>query len=228
MAACSPRGFRFPKPPVPDSVRQSLEIAFKEIDTKSDGRIDEDELLLGLKKNGYTFTKRVIRRMLMFQLYQAEEVEKKTLNFDQFVSLSAFLAMMKEAFEKLDRDHNGFINDKELGAGLLDLGLRVTGEQIKLLMAIVDTDHSETVKFAEYVDLTFYLVFFSYITRSLSSRNIESFPPEAVADLCSLAGVSITLEAVKEFIEKNKGRPATFNDFLGLLVMSQVKSKKKN
>eukprot|EP00008_Paramoeba_atlantica_P011842 CAMPEP_0201490894 /NCGR_PEP_ID=MMETSP0151_2-20130828/27844_1 /ASSEMBLY_ACC=CAM_ASM_000257 /TAXON_ID=200890 /ORGANISM="Paramoeba atlantica, Strain 621/1 / CCAP 1560/9" /LENGTH=135 /DNA_ID=CAMNT_0047877027 /DNA_START=573 /DNA_END=980 /DNA_ORIENTATION=+ len=135
---------------------------------------------------------------------------------------------MKEAFEKLDRDHNGFINDKELGAGLLDLGLRVTGEQIKLLMAIVDTDHSETVKFAEYVDLTFYLVFFSYITRSLSSRNIESFPPEAVADLCSLAGVSITLEAVKEFIEKNKGRPATFNDFLGLLVMSQVKSKKKN
>ena len=116
--------FSFPTPKVPDNVKDSLRLAFNEIDTNSDGRIDEDELLRGLKRNGHTFSKRVVHRMMMSQLYQADEVKIGALNFDQFVSLSAFLASMKNAFDSLDGDKNGCIDDKELGSGLVDLGFK--------------------------------------------------------------------------------------------------------
>ena len=90
-------------------------------------------------------------------------------------------------------------------------------------MAIVDKDTNGTVEFSEYVDLTFYLIFFSYITQTLSQRNIETFEPKMITELCGLAGVELSEEGSKSFIEKNKGKPATFNDFLGLLVVSQLK-----
>ena len=220
----SPRsGFRFPTPKVPEEIQVVLKAAFEEIDTNNDGRIDQDELHQGLKKSGHSFSKRVIKRMMMFQLFQYDEVKIGALTFEQFVGLSGFLNMMKGSFDLLDGDKNGNIDDKELGRGLIDLGLPVKADQIKLLMAIVDADKNGTVEFEEYVDLAFYLIFFSYISDSLRKKNVESFPPEAIQDLCGLAGVEITLEEVKDFIGKTKGRVATFQDLLGLLVIAQVK-----
>eukprot|EP00009_Paramoeba_aestuarina_P002657 CAMPEP_0201515068 /NCGR_PEP_ID=MMETSP0161_2-20130828/6732_1 /ASSEMBLY_ACC=CAM_ASM_000251 /TAXON_ID=180227 /ORGANISM="Neoparamoeba aestuarina, Strain SoJaBio B1-5/56/2" /LENGTH=226 /DNA_ID=CAMNT_0047911787 /DNA_START=104 /DNA_END=784 /DNA_ORIENTATION=+ len=218
-------GFRFPTPEVPPEIKSALRAAFDEIDTNKDGRIDQDELHQGLKKSGHTFSKRVIKRMMMFQLYQHNEVKIGALSFEQFVGLSGFLNMMKGSFDSLDGDKNGTIDDKEMGRGLLDLGLPVKADQIKLLMAVVDADNNGTVEFAEYVDLAFYLIFFSYISDSLSKKNVESFAPEVIQDLCGLAGVEVSDKDVNAFIEKSKGRVATFQDLLGLLVIAQVSTK---
>ena len=201
----------------------ALKAAFEEIDTNGDGRIDQDELHQGLKKSGHSFSKRVIKRMMMFQLFQYNEVKVGALSFEQFVGLSAFLNTMKGSFDLLDGDKNGTIDDVELGRGLIDLGLPVKADQIKLLMAVVDADNNGTVEFEEYVDLAFYLIFFSYISDSLKMKNVESFPPEQIQEMCGLAGVEISLDAVKDFISKTQGRSATFQDLLGLLVIAQVK-----
>jgi Ca2+-binding EF-hand superfamily protein len=225
MERKSPRGgpVRFPVPSFPDNVKKMLEAAFNEIDVNKDGRIDEDELLSALQKNGYNFSKKIVRKLMMFHLYREDEVKLASLNFQQFIQLSFFLDLMKNSFNTLDGDKNGCIDEREFGSSLIDLGLPVKREQIKLLMAIVDEDNNGTIEFSEYVDLSFYLLFFSQLADMNSKKNLEEFSPPQIVDLCGLAGVEVSEETAAEFIKKNAGRPLSFNSLLGLLLFAQGK-----
>ena len=225
MAAAprSPRGFKMPSPNISDADKKVLQAAFNEIDMNKDGRIDEKELHTALKKTGLPFSKRVVHRMMLIHLHGSNESKLKSLDFDQFVALSSFLNAMKHSFASLDGDKNGSIDEKELGSGVIDLGLPVKREQIKLLMAVVDTDNNGTVDFAEYVDLTFYLIFFNHLAEAHRNKKIDDFTPSDLIELCSIAGVEVSEEKAKEFIERNAGKFVSFNDFLGLLLVAQLK-----
>tara|TARA_R110002050_G_scaffold141966_1_gene267167 strand:- start:319 stop:1065 length:747 start_codon:yes stop_codon:yes gene_type:complete len=220
----SPRLDRLPKPPaLPKKVIEGLQAAFNEIDTNKDGRIDEGELVIALKKGGFHFPRRVVRRMMSYHLHQADELDnaEKGLNLDQFVSLTSFLELMKKTFGTLDGDKNGAIDDKELGSGLIDLGLPVKLNEIRLLMAIVDFDNNGTVEFEEFVDLTFYLIYFHLIAQTHRSTKVENLPPADLRDLCACAGVEISEEKAVEFINNHKGRTLNFHDMLGVFLIAQ-------
>jgi Ca2+-binding EF-hand superfamily protein len=219
----SPRGFKMPPPNLSEPDRKVLQAAFNEIDMNKDGRIDEKELHSALKKTGLPFSKRVVHRMMLIHLQGTNDAKLNSLDFEQFVALSSFLNAMKHSFQSLDGDKNGSIDEKELGSGVIDLGLPVKREQIKLLMAIVDTDNNGTVDFAEYVDLTFYLIFFNHLAEVHRNKKIDEFTPLGLIDLCSIAGVEVTEEQAKDFIEKNQGKYATFHDLLGLLLVAQLR-----
>eukprot|EP00211_Chloroparvula_japonica_P014448 CAMPEP_0119132474 /NCGR_PEP_ID=MMETSP1310-20130426/11855_1 /TAXON_ID=464262 /ORGANISM="Genus nov. species nov., Strain RCC2339" /LENGTH=249 /DNA_ID=CAMNT_0007123111 /DNA_START=62 /DNA_END=811 /DNA_ORIENTATION=+ len=222
--AKSPRMERLPQPPpLPAKALEQLKGAFSSIDSNGDGRVDVGELHIALKKAGFHFPKRVIRRMLNYHLHQADELSnvEKGINFDQFASLSAFLEMMKKTFKTLDGDGNGCIDDKELGSGLIDLGLPIKGRDIRLLMAIVDADNNGTVEFEEFVDLAFYLIYFRLIAQTFSSTKVENLAPADLQDACSCAGVDITLEKATTFIDNHKGRPLSFQDMMGVFLIAQ-------
>ncbi|CAM9720397.1 unnamed protein product [Ectocarpus fasciculatus] len=57
----------------------------------------------------------------------------------------------KEAFSNFDKDGNGNIDELELGVVMRSLGYSPTNQQLKEMMAKVDTDHSGGISFDEFV-----------------------------------------------------------------------------
>eukprot|EP00752_Nemacystus_decipiens_P018393 g16496.t1 len=57
----------------------------------------------------------------------------------------------KEAFSNFDKDGNGNIDEGELGVVMRSLGYSPTNQQLKEMMAKVDTDGSGGISFDEFV-----------------------------------------------------------------------------
>ncbi|CAM9990405.1 unnamed protein product [Ectocarpus sp. 6 AP-2014] len=57
----------------------------------------------------------------------------------------------KEAFSNFDKDGNGNIDELELGVVMRSLGYSPTNQQLKEMMAKVDTDQSGGISFDEFV-----------------------------------------------------------------------------
>eukprot|EP00123_Amoebidium_parasiticum_P022758 comp9429_c0_seq1/m.4482 comp9429_c0_seq1/g.4482 ORF comp9429_c0_seq1/g.4482 comp9429_c0_seq1/m.4482 type:complete len:163 (-) comp9429_c0_seq1:325-813(-) len=60
---------------------------------------------------------------------------------------------IKEAFEALDRDGSGSIDAKALGMVMAQLGLEVSREEVRRMMADIDVDGNGTIDYGEFRSL---------------------------------------------------------------------------
>ncbi|GBG62061.1 hypothetical protein CBR_g28538 [Chara braunii] len=60
---------------------------------------------------------------------------------------------LKVAFELFDKDKDGTISTEELAEVMKKLGTTVSEEEVKMLIADVDADHSGKIEFDEFLDV---------------------------------------------------------------------------
>jgi len=99
-----------------------------------------------------------------------DKTGKNSLSFEEFLQLTAFLEEMRTNFRRADQDGNGKVDQAELGRVLLDAGFNLSSSQIKHLMNVVDSDHSGTVEFTEFIDMAFYL---QLLNRAFNQAHVD-------------------------------------------------------
>eukprot|EP01099_Mayorella_cantabrigiensis_P006463 TRINITY_DN541_c0_g1_i1.p1 TRINITY_DN541_c0_g1~~TRINITY_DN541_c0_g1_i1.p1 ORF type:complete len:200 (-),score=59.52 TRINITY_DN541_c0_g1_i1:104-703(-) len=172
-----------------------LRAIFNEIDLNKDGVIDAHELSQAMKRAGYSFSDRVLKKLVRTAGH------KDTLSFEAFIDMTDYLSAQKQSFQREDVDKDGKITQKELGQAFFDNGFNLKTDQIKLLFNTVDEDNSGTIEFEEYVDLSFYIRFL----RTIFNKNDQSKSGQIkVSELTQILednGVAVSPDQIKQVVK---------------------------
>ncbi|XP_010546723.1 PREDICTED: calcium-dependent protein kinase 32-like [Tarenaya hassleriana] len=124
---------------------------FQVMDTNQRGKINIDELRLGLQKLGHNVSEDDLQILM-----EAGDVDKDGyLDCNEFVAISVHLRKMgndvhlKKAFEFFDRDRSGFIEIEELRDALSD-EVDSTEEVVDAIIRDVDTDKDGRISYEEF------------------------------------------------------------------------------
>jgi Ca2+-binding EF-hand superfamily protein len=148
-----------------ETISDGLQKVFAALDTDNNGLIDVGELHEAFKQGGFDCAEKVLKRMMNY-LGAPDGVNPR-----QFAELSKLLNDFKVAFNEADSDKNGAIDHVELGRALIDLGYSLKPGEVKLLIDAVDADKNGTVEFAEFVDLSFYLLIAEKAKKEAAQKN---------------------------------------------------------
>ncbi|KAL5539111.1 hypothetical protein UlMin_043805 [Ulmus minor] len=126
---------------------------FDLMDTSNRGKINSDELKLGLHKLGHQIPDSDIQILM-----EAGDVDKDGfLDYGEFVAISVHLRKigndeehLHKAFEFFDKNQNGFIEIEELRYCLVDDIEENSEEVINAIMHDVDTDKDGQISFEEF------------------------------------------------------------------------------
>lgn len=137
-----------------------LKEAFSMFDKDGDGTITLGELASVLRALGQKPTDDELQIMM-----NSVDVDQNgVIDFEEFVglmknhlysddSVPTAEAEMLEAFRIFDRNGDGFITEEELRQALLNLGERVTGEELKEMIAEADKDGNGLIDYQEFIGM---------------------------------------------------------------------------
>ena len=74
-------------------------------------------------------------------------------NEERFSLPPEIYQQFRQLFDSVDRNHNGFISNTELGAMMLSLNYTTTEEVLERLIAMVDVDSNGMLSFDEFVEI---------------------------------------------------------------------------
>ncbi|KAL8161357.1 hypothetical protein V2J09_012846 [Rumex salicifolius] len=147
------------KPDQYDQVKSNLADVFKRFDLDSDGSLTQLELAallrsLGLKPTG---------DKLYSLLANIDSNGNGSIEFDELVdAVVSQLAdtihilsqdQLREVFDSLDQDGNGYISPTELAKAMGKLGHPLTYKELIELMKEADTDGDGLISFTEFSDI---------------------------------------------------------------------------
>ncbi|GKV25738.1 hypothetical protein SLEP1_g35133 [Rubroshorea leprosula] len=125
---------------------------FKLMDTGNKGKINIDELKVGLQKLGHSIPDADIQILM-----EAGDVDRDGyLDYGEFVAISVHLRKMgndehlKKAFEFFDKNQSGYIEIEELRDTLVDEVDTNSEEVISAIMRDVDTDKDGRISYEEF------------------------------------------------------------------------------
>lgn len=127
-------------------------------DKDGDGTITLAELASVMRALGQHPTQDELQMMMS----SVDVDQNGVIDFDEFVGLMrnhfyseenapSAEAELLEAFRIFDRNGDGFITEEELRQALLNLGERLTGEQLRDMIAAADTDGNGLIDYNEFV-----------------------------------------------------------------------------
>ncbi|XP_062165948.1 calcium-dependent protein kinase 7-like [Alnus glutinosa] len=131
----------------------SIKEGFKLMDINNKGKIDKDELKMGLHKLGHQVPDSDVQILM-----EAGDVDKDGyLDYQEFVAISVHLKKMGDndehlhkSFEFFDRNQSGYIEIEELRDALADDVETSSEEVINSIMHDVDTDKDERISYDEF------------------------------------------------------------------------------
>ena len=128
--------------------------AFSLFDKNGDGCISLEELAAVTRSLGLDPTNQELNDMMR----EVDMDGNGTIDFQEFLSLIARKMQdgdgdeeLKEAFEVLDKDRNGFISPVELRTVMINLGEKMTDEEVEEMIREADTDGDGQVNYDEFV-----------------------------------------------------------------------------
>nr|GEX38198.1 calcium-dependent protein kinase 8-like [Tanacetum cinerariifolium] len=125
---------------------------FDTIDTCNKGKVDIEELRVGLNKLGHQVNEADVKNLM-----ETADIDKDgTLDFGEFVAATVHLKKtandehLHKAFEYFDKDRNGYIEVEELRQALNDEGETTNDEVTNAIMHDVDTDKDGRISYEEF------------------------------------------------------------------------------
>ncbi|XP_026103625.1 calcium-binding mitochondrial carrier protein SCaMC-3-like isoform X4 [Carassius auratus] len=120
---------------------------FAQLDLNKDGRIDVNELRVGLAARGMSWSS-------VEEIVRAGDVNKDgQLDFEEFTEyLRSHEKRLRLMFRSLDRNNDGELDVGEIQQSLHNLGVDVTLEQAAKILQSMDKDQSMTIDWFEWRD----------------------------------------------------------------------------
>ena len=138
-----------------------LKVAFDLFDEDGGGTISIEELATIFKSIGYNPSVQELRDMLNDDDREEEEDEegKNNLTFQEFLKLMSNKTKdddtkkeLIEAFRMLDRDGQGLINITELKETMLELGEKLSPDELDILLRAADDDNDGYIEYEIFID----------------------------------------------------------------------------
>ncbi|XP_051127750.1 uncharacterized protein LOC127249133 [Andrographis paniculata] len=133
-----------------------LKEAFRLFDKDGDGRITVEELGAVIESLGQTATNEELNDMIS----EVDTNRNGTIEFSEFIHLMARTMKesdaeedLREAFDVFDEDKNGFISATELGHVMMNLGEKLTDEEVDQMIKEADLDGDGLINFHEFVKM---------------------------------------------------------------------------
>eukprot|EP00249_Psilotum_nudum_P012010 c23528_g1_i1 orf=199-648(+) len=131
-----------------------LREAFNLFDKDRNGSITMEELGTVMRSLGQNPTKTELQNMIN----EVDVDGNGTVDFSEFLSLMAAKMKdtdpeeeLKEAFKVFDQDHNGYITASELSHVMINLGEKLTEEEVWQMIREADADGDGQVNYDEFV-----------------------------------------------------------------------------
>ncbi|KAL3874526.1 hypothetical protein ACJMK2_037531 [Sinanodonta woodiana] len=133
-----------------------LKEAFNVFDKDGDGCISAKELNLAMRSLGQKPTESEIQEMIK----EVDVDGNGNIDFHEFLDMMGRKLKavdsekdIKEAFNVFDKDGNGFITPAELKLGMLELGERLTREEIDEMILEADADRDGQISYEDFLQL---------------------------------------------------------------------------
>ncbi|KAH9548283.1 hypothetical protein CY35_11G080200 [Sphagnum magellanicum] len=130
--------------------------AFSLFDKDGDGSITTQELGTVMRSLGQNPTEAELKDMI----HEVDADGDGTIDFSEFLDLMARKMKdadsdeeLKEAFKVFDKDQNGFISAAELRHVMINLGEKLTDEEINEMIREADVDGDGQVNYEEFVKM---------------------------------------------------------------------------
>ncbi|KAL0652838.1 hypothetical protein Bca4012_095529 [Brassica carinata] len=137
-----------------DEEASGLREGFQIMDTNQRGKINIDELKIGLQKLGHAVPQDDLQILM-----DAGDIDKDGyLDCDEFIAISVHLRKMgndehlKKAFAFFDQDNNGYIEIEELREALSD-EVGTSEEVVEAIIRDVDTDKDGRISYEEFATM---------------------------------------------------------------------------
>jgi len=131
-----------------------LENLFHQLDRNHDGRIDAEELALGLQDLGYAH---ISPDQIKLFLKKSDATKSGDLSLKEFIEhLSRHERQLHFVFSKMDSNKSGRVTSTEIKNAFNNLGINIGAEEAEKLVARIDDDNSLDISFEEWRD---YLLF---------------------------------------------------------------------
>ncbi|PUZ37085.1 hypothetical protein GQ55_9G089400 [Panicum hallii var. hallii] len=134
--------------------RLAFQEAFSLFDKNGDGCITMEELAAVTRSLGLDPSDQELNDMMS----EVDMDGNGIIDFQEFQSLIARKMKdgdgdeeLKEAFEVLDKDQNGFISPNELRTVMINLGEKMTDQEVEQMIREADTDGDGLVNYDEFV-----------------------------------------------------------------------------
>jgi calmodulin len=130
--------------------------AFSLFDKDGDGSITTQELGTVMRSLGQNPTEAELKDMI----HEVDADGDGTIDFSEFLDLMARKMKdadsdeeLKEAFKVFDKDQNGFISAAELRHVMINLGEKLTDEEVNEMIREADVDGDGQVNYEEFVKM---------------------------------------------------------------------------
>ncbi|CAM6035712.1 unnamed protein product [Sphagnum compactum] len=130
--------------------------AFSLFDKDGDGSITTQELGTVMRSLGQNPTEAELKDMI----HEVDADGDGTIDFSEFLDLMARKMKdadsdeeLKEAFKVFDKDQNGFISAAELRHVMINLGEKLTDEEVNEMIREADADGDGQVNYEEFVKM---------------------------------------------------------------------------
>lgn len=127
--------------------------AFNLYDKDGDGKITAKELEEAMRSLGVELTKEGIRDMI-----NGVDIDLNgMIGFDEFIAMkmrnkkSTDTQRLQEAFQRFDKDGDGYITQGELKLAMTELGNQLTEEELRAMIEYADVDGDGKVDFTEFL-----------------------------------------------------------------------------
>ena len=131
---------------------EELRDMINEIDEDGNGTVDFEEFLIMMSKKLKDHDSE--EELRYCNLLHYVFVDKRTIILMTFHSNKKFLVcVIREAFKVFDSDGNGFINASELRQVMMNLGEKLSEEEVEMMIKEADTNGDGLVNYEEFINM---------------------------------------------------------------------------
>jgi len=138
---------------LPQGEFQALQMRFMQVDKDRSGSISWLELQQALAERGEHFKEDTCK--LMIRMFDRNRTGG--IDFDEFIELNRYMLTMRRAFQALDGDRSGTLDQGEILRALQQGGYQLSPATFSQIWQAFDRTRNNVLRFDEYMELSLFL-----------------------------------------------------------------------